>query len=67
MIDERKGRKIAREIYQLRVIVTARILVEAKRHGLLDNVQDVITQMTGNGHRIHDTIVAHILKEAGEL
>jgi predicted nucleic acid-binding protein len=67
LIDERKGRKIAREIYQLRVMGTAKILVEAKRHGLLENVQDVITQMTGNGYRIHDTIIAHILKEAGEL
>lgn len=67
LIDERKGRKIAREIYQLRVVGTARILVEAKRHGLLDNVQDVIIQLTSNGYRIHDTIVAHILKEAGEL
>jgi predicted nucleic acid-binding protein len=67
LIDERKGRKIAREIYQLRVIGTARILVEAKRHGFLDNVQNIINQMTGNGYRIHDNIVAHILKEAGEL
>ncbi len=67
LIDERKGRKIAREIYQLRVIGTARILVEAKRHGFLDNVQNIISQMTDNGYRIHDNIVAHILKEAGEL
>ncbi len=66
LIDERKGRKIAREIYQLRVIGTARILVEAKRHGFLDNVQDIIYQMTNNGYRIHNNIIAHILKEAGE-
>jgi len=45
LIDERKGRKIAREIYQLQVVGTARILVEAKRHKLLDNVQEVLTQM----------------------
>ena len=67
LIDERKGRKIAREIYQLQVVGTARILVEAKRHKLLDNVQEVLTQMKNNGYRIHKTIVAYILKEAGEL
>ncbi len=67
LIDERKGRKIARDIYRLRVVGTARILVEAKRFKLLDNVQEVIGQMRNNGYRIHDTIVAYILKEAGEL
>jgi predicted nucleic acid-binding protein len=67
LIDERKGRKIAREIYQLPVIGTARILVEAKRHNLLDNVQEIIQLMRNNGYRIHDTIVSYILKEAGEL
>lgn len=67
LIDERKGRKIAREIYQLQVVGTARILVEAKRHKLLDNVQEVLTQMKNNGYRIHETIVSYILKEAGEL
>ena len=33
LIDERKGRRIAREIYKLQAIGSARILVEAKRHG----------------------------------
>ena len=67
LIDERKGRKIAQGDLSVTGYRYARILVEAKRHGLLENVQDVITQMTGNGYRIHDTIIAHILKEAGEL
>lgn len=42
LIDERKGRKIAREIYQLRVIGTARILVEAKQHGCLASLKDAL-------------------------
>lgn len=67
LIDECKGRKIAREIYQLQVVGTARILVEAKRHNLLDSVQEVLIQMQNNGYRIHDTIVSYILKKAGEL
>ena len=38
IIDERKARKIARTIYGLHVIGSARVIVEAKRHGLLNNV-----------------------------
>ncbi len=67
LIDERKGRRIAREIYQLRVAGTARILVDAKRNNFLDNVQSTIIQMKNNGYYIHETIVSYILKEAGEL
>ena len=33
-----KARKIARTIYGLRVIGSARVLVEAKRHGMLDSI-----------------------------
>lgn len=67
LIDERKGRKIAREIYKLHVVGTARLLVEAKHQGLLNNAQDAINQMRNNGYWIHDSIVSFILKEAGEL
>lgn len=66
LIDERKGRKIAREIYNLRVIGSARILVEAKRRGHLDNVEDAITAMRQQGYWLHDNIIKAILKEAGE-
>jgi predicted nucleic acid-binding protein len=38
LIDERKARRIARTIYGLHVIGSARVLVEAKKHGLLNNV-----------------------------
>ncbi|MBW1752097.1 MAG: DUF3368 domain-containing protein [Deltaproteobacteria bacterium] len=34
LIDERKARRIARTIYKLQVIGSARILVEAKKNGL---------------------------------
>ncbi len=66
LIDERKGRKIAREVYDLRVIGSARILVEAKRHGHLDNVENAISAMRKQGYWLHDRIVDVILREAGE-
>ncbi len=66
LIDERKGRKIAREVYGLRVIGSARILVEAKHGGYLDNVEKAINAMQQQGYWLHDNIVDIILKEAGE-
>jgi predicted nucleic acid-binding protein len=66
LIDEQKARKIARTIYGLRVMGSARILVEAKRHGMLENVAVALRAMREQGYWIHDAIVQYALKEAGE-
>jgi predicted nucleic acid-binding protein len=66
LIDERKGRKIARTVYELRVIGTVRILVDAKRMGILDNVTNALKLMQEGGYWIHDDIVEYALREAGE-
>lgn len=67
LIDERKGRKIARDVYHLHVIGSARILLEAKKKGLIKSVHTSITEMREAGYWIHDTIFEFVLKEAGEL
>ena len=66
LIDERKARKIARTIYGLHVIGSARILVEAKRSKLLDNVGAALQAMRDGGYWIGDSIVDAALKQAGE-
>lgn len=66
LIDERKARKIARSIYNLNVVGTARILVEAKHYGLIENVGKVLMDMRSNGYWIHEQIVNVALKQAGE-
>ena len=66
LVDERKARKIARTIYGLNVIGSARVLVEAKRHGLLDNVGAALQAMRNGGYWIGDSIVDAALKQAGE-
>jgi len=38
LMDERKGRRIARDVYGLRVIGTARVLVDAKQANLIPSV-----------------------------
>ncbi len=66
LIDERKARRIARTIYGLNVIGSARILVEAKKRGFVDNVGIAISKMRDSGYYIGDSIVDAILKKAGE-
>jgi predicted nucleic acid-binding protein len=66
LIDERKARKIARNIYGLQVIGSARVLVEAKRHGVLDSVAMALQAMREQGYWIHEAIVQYALREAGE-
>jgi predicted nucleic acid-binding protein len=56
LIDERKGRKVAR-LYGLQVFGTARLLVEAKRAGLIDSVGQALDAMRSNGYWIDDKIV----------
>ncbi len=56
LIDERKGRKVAR-LYGLQVFGTARLLVEAKRAGLIESVGHALEAMRSNGYWIDDKIV----------
>ena len=66
LIDERKARKIARNVYGLKVIGSAGILVEAKHKGLIENVGLAIKNMRDNGYWIGDSIIEAALKKAGE-
>lgn len=66
LIDERKARKIARTMYGLKVVGTARLLVEAKRRDLIKSVKDALDEMRAAGYWISDKIVQRILEEAGE-
>lgn len=66
LIDERKARKVARDIYGMHVVGSARILVEAKRRGLIESVGEAINGMRNGGYWIHDDIVDFALRKAGE-
>ena len=59
---ERKARKI----YGIRVVGSARILVEAKHRGLIANVRGALEGMRSAGYWIHDDIMKTALKQAEE-
>lgn len=66
LIDERKGRKVARDIYGLRTLGTVRVLLEAKQTGLIDSILPPLESMREHGYRIHEDIVQAALRQAGE-
>jgi hypothetical protein len=66
LLDERKARKIARTVYGLEVIGSARVLVEAKRRALIDNVGDAVKRMRDGGYWISDSVLKEALHQVGE-
>jgi predicted nucleic acid-binding protein len=51
IIDERKGRGIAKEL-NLRIIGTIGILIEAKKLGLIDSPENILDKLQNAGFRI---------------
>lgn len=66
LVDERKARRIARTIYGLQVVGSTRVLVEAKKRGLIDNVGASIRSMRDGGYWISDSIFEAALKQSEE-
>jgi predicted nucleic acid-binding protein len=66
LMDEARGRRVARDVYGLKVIGTGRVLVEAKRAGLIPQVAPLVSAIRASGYWLSDKIVAEILRQAGE-
>lgn len=66
LIDELKGRKIARTVYGLNVIGTVGILVQAKQASIIANIKPLINEMRNNGYWIHHRIVNQAMQAAKE-
>lgn len=66
LIDERKGRKIARRVCGLETLGTAGLLVEAKRRGLITNIAPLFGLLEEHSYWIAKPIVEWALHTAGE-
>ena len=66
IIDERRGRRIARHVYGLPVKGTAGILVEAKRRGLITVVRPHLLQLRFSGYYLADRVIAAACQEVDE-
>jgi predicted nucleic acid-binding protein len=65
LIDERRGREIARH-RGVPVVGLAGVLLAAKRSGLLPSVGPMLADLSGQGYRLADALVAEVLRLAGE-
>lgn len=66
LIDEKRGRSLARRIYGLRTIGTARLLVEAKRAGHIEEITSKFEMLRECSYWIADDIVTWACAEVGE-
>lgn len=66
LMDERKGRRVARDVYGLHVMGTARLLIDAKEALIISNVKELLQQMRDAGYWIHDKIMEAAIKAAKE-
>ena len=66
IIDERRGRRIAQQVYGLPVKGTAGILVEARRLGLISAVRPLLLELRAAGYFIADSLIAAACQAVGE-
>ena len=66
LIDERRGREIARR-RGLQVVGLGGVLLAAKRSRLIHSVEPVLIALAAEGYRLTDALVAEILRLAGEV
>lgn len=65
LIDDHKARQAAKSL-DVRVIGTGRLLIEAKRQGLLKHVAPVLDEFAAAGYRLSGVLVRHMKKLAKE-
>lgn len=66
LIDERRGRRIARQVYNLPVKGTAGLLVEARRRGLISAVRPQLLELRAAGYFIADKVIDAACQSLGE-
>jgi predicted nucleic acid-binding protein len=67
LMDERRGRKVALR-FNLRVLGTLGVLIEAKRSGLLPEIKPVLSDLQAKaGFRTSSALYQRVLDVAGEV
>lgn len=65
LIDERRGRKVARQ-RGIHVIGSGALLLHAKQQGLIDQIGALLDELRAMGYRLSDSLVTELKRMAGE-
>ncbi len=65
LIDERKGRAVAKKL-GISYTGTAAVLIKAKQAGVISDVKPLILTLREQGYRLSDRLIAEILHRTGE-
>ncbi len=66
LIDERKGRRLAHEVYHLPMIGTGGVLVRAKSRGLIPAVRPLLLALQAEGYHLRSGLIDALSRAAGE-
>jgi len=66
LMDERRGRRVAEQVYGLPIVGTGGLLLRAKAAGLIPAVNPLLTAMKTNGYHLSDRLMRAISGAAGE-
>lgn len=66
LMDERRGRRVAEQVYNLPIVGTGGLLLRAKSAGLIPSVTTMLTAMKTNGYHLSDRLVKAVCEAAGE-
>lgn len=67
VIDERRGRRVAQNVYGLAIKGTAGLLVQAHHRGLISGVRQPLMALRSAGYFIADNVVAAACQATGEM
>lgn len=66
LMDERRGRRVAEQVYGLRIVGTGGLLLRAKMSGLIPAVTPLLTAMQRNGYHLSERLIHAVCHAAGE-
>jgi predicted nucleic acid-binding protein len=66
IIDEKKGRQLAKE-HHIQIIGTLKVILTAKEKGIIPSVKQIVEKLTQNNFRLEKKLVGELLKAAKEL
>ncbi len=66
IIDERKGRMIARDVYKISITGTCGILLKAKKNQYIEKISPLLDTLKREGYYISEVLTEEVLKAANE-